>query len=132
MKRILFLAVAAAAVGCGQDLRVEETVDRQKDQLALHVFKSMAEISKTGNGRVHFRAEQLFTSEQAASKSPKEFDLAPGQSFVQQDHHSRTSYKVAAINPSTVVLDYESEFSHVSFGKDLITKDKGSFEVSYK
>ena len=92
----------------------------------------MAEIRKIGNGSVHFRAEQLFTPEQAAPPGSREFDLVPGQSFVQQDHHSRIRYRVVAIQPSTVLLEYDSEFSHLSFGKNLVTKDKGSFEVSYK
>lgn len=125
-------ALALAALGCTGNPLVEQTVDRQKDQLALHVFTSMATIQKAGDHRVHFTANQAFTSKAAAANDSRDFILATGESFVQQDHHSKVDYKVVAVRPSSVVLEYNSAFSHLSFGKNLVTKDKGSFEVSYK
>ncbi|WP_255989253.1 hypothetical protein [Chitinolyticbacter albus] len=132
MKQILVILIVAVTFGCTPTPKVEETVDKERANLTTLVMESMIEIQRKDREHVHFKAEQLFVSERATSGNPREFDLAVGQVFFHPDHHYRIVFTVREIDDSIVVLDYESVFSHESFGKNLITKDRGTINVPYK
>lgn len=55
------------------------------------------------------------------------FTLAPGESFQgPPDHHSSSTLTMVTIDSKGLKLNYEMRFDHRSFGKDLITVDKGN------
>ena len=62
----------------------------------------------------------------------REIDLTIGQKLNSSpDHHGSFFYAVKDIAKSGVLVEYETQFDHRSFGKDLITIDKGEFEIGY-
>ena len=78
---------------------------------------------------------QITTDGQYTKGSSREskFSLAPGESFQgPADHHSSSTMNIIAIDGKGLQLNYEMRFDHRSFGKDLITVDKGSVVVPLK
>jgi hypothetical protein len=47
------------------------------------------------------------------------------------DHHASATYTIDSIEESGVTLSYETSFDHRSFGKNLITKDRGTFRLPW-
>lgn len=47
------------------------------------------------------------------------------------DDHGHWIYTIARIESDGVVIEYESSFDHRSFGKNLITRDKGTFKLPW-
>ena len=57
--------------------------------------------------------------------------VAVGYKITHPDDHGSTSYTVSKITDEGVVFQYESSFSHQSFGKNLITIDQGTFLLQW-
>lgn len=47
------------------------------------------------------------------------------------DDHGSITYTVDAIDAEGVDLSYESSFSHVSFGRNLVSRDRGTFRLPW-
>ena len=57
--------------------------------------------------------------------------LRLNDSYTVPDRHASATYTISAISPDAVQISYISSFDHNSFGKDLITTDKGTISVFY-
>ncbi len=62
----------------------------------------------------------------------KDHKLLIGVPYGIADDHSNTRYMVRKMSGETITVFYETEFNHTSFGKYLIEKDSGTFEVVVK
>lgn len=47
------------------------------------------------------------------------------------DDHGSITYTIDAIDAEGVDLSYESSFSHVSFGRNLVSRDRGTFRLPW-
>lgn len=62
-----------------------------------------------------------------------EFDLKVGESFKHRpDHHLTSCYTLKAIEPTGIIIEYETRFDHRSFGKNLINVDRGELRIHWK
>ena len=62
-----------------------------------------------------------------------DFVLGVGESFRgRPDHHSSGRYTLKAIEPTGVVLAYDTRFDHRSFGKNLINVNRGELRIPWK
>jgi len=62
-----------------------------------------------------------------------DFVLRVGESFrARPDHHSSGQYTLKAIEPTGIVLSYDTRFDHRSFGKNLINVNRGELRIPWK
>jgi len=133
---ILFLdCLVLFAAGCrsGPQPRVEVTHGRDLEQVrSLH--KQFLLIEKSGD-RVHFKSDGSFIRSSEAfdsSTAQTDFIVGAGESFQDApDHHASATYSVVDIEPDHVVIAYETRFDHRSFGKNLISVDRGTVSWPY-
>lgn len=106
-------SVAHAAV-------TEKTHDEQLAWVANYLKQHM---TCTVNGeKVSVVSDGQITS----GNGLKEFVLSVGDKFHNPpDEHAVISYTLKSILPNAIDVEYESNFDHRSFGKDLITIDSG-------
>jgi hypothetical protein len=55
------------------------------------------------------------------------YDL--GDTFDLPDHHGNVRFTLKKISPAAIFLTYRTSFSHMSFGKNLVTIDEGELEI---
>ncbi len=114
-----------------QNTKVEQTTDKQKVWI-IDKMKEHVKVISLRNGKAHFESDGFFHSGDA--DMAKTFDKATGEAFSSgADHHSSLMLKVTNISKEKgVTISYLSKFNHKSFGKDLITEDRGEFTLPWK
>ena len=61
------------------------------------------------------------------------FDLAVDESFKHRpSHHQSSRYTLKEIEPTGIIIEYEKRFDHRSFGKNLISLDRGELRIPWK
>lgn len=127
----LALAAAAVILCTPQEVMAQERKETTGEQtewmkkaFALHV-KSLS-LQK---GSAHFVTDGFF---QKAGKS--DFLLSKGETFEgQQDHHASSTFTCTGVHEKDGVgIQYQSSFDHRSFGKNLVSTDKGSLQLPWK
>ena len=113
----------------------KQTQAEQANWLVKSLSSHVLEIKESKENRENIGRAQL-TSDGKYTKGPNrdsKFTLAPGESFQgPPDHHSSSTLTMVAIDTKGLKLNYEMRFDHRSFGKDLITIDKGSIVLPLK
>jgi hypothetical protein len=62
-----------------------------------------------------------------------DFTLRVNETFLHRpDHHQSTTYTLEKIEPTGIVIRYESRFDHRSFGKNLINVNRGTLRLPWK
>jgi len=128
---VLAVVLALAMAGCVQlpfsDRRTTFGKERdwQHGLLAEHV---------TGLERVGDDAARVVTDGWIVSMDGhKDFVINRGQKFRRSaDHHAWTLYTLKEVRQAEIVVAYESGFDHHSFGKDLVTVDRGKVKIRYR
>ena len=109
---------------------IVETVGAQRAFLEQALSDGFREIGRAGKharlvGNRYFHVSQ--------GGLPPELLLSVGDTVSgPPDHHAGSSFEVAAIDDTGVTLTYRSQFDHRSFGKSLITVDRGTVRISWK
>jgi len=112
------------------------TIDEQKQQFLERFQSSILHLWPEGDGvRILTNGEFLGENEyeHITESWINDFHCDIGGMFIQKpDRHVSVKFTLKEIRDDGVILSYESSFDHRSFGKDLITKDKGTFKVLFK
>jgi hypothetical protein len=58
--------------------------------------------------------------------------LVPPVVLTLNDDHGMARYVITRLADGILTVEYESTFHHQSFGKDLVTTDRGSFPVRWQ
>jgi hypothetical protein len=120
--------VTLLAVSCQsssfQNPTIINTTDKQRD---WHMNYLQARISslQPASGGVQING-RVFQSTDAETR------VVPiGHKLTFPDDHGRKVYTITDIHSDGIVIEYESTFDHRSFGKDLVERDTGTFELSW-
>ncbi|MFA6212613.1 MAG: hypothetical protein WCT03_23150 [Candidatus Obscuribacterales bacterium] len=107
----------------------KQTQSEQSKWLVKSLSNHLLEI-KENKGKAQIISDGQYSKD---SSRESKFTLAPGESFHgPSDHHASTSLRMVAIDSESLKLTYEMRFDHRSFGKDLVTIDKGTVAVPLK
>ncbi len=131
-----FLINCSALVTCIQiamcaDSNIQQTTDKQKTWIIDRVKEHVKTLA-IRNGKAHFETDGFFHS--GGSEMANSFDKGEGEEFsTAADHHSSIKLKVKEISKEKgVTIEYISRFDHRSFGKSLITEDRGEITLPWK
>jgi hypothetical protein len=131
------LVILAAGLALAQNPPINEPpisvqLAGGKAWMAEHLDRNLSEVSRRAD-KVRVVTTGLFLSTVANPSNPKQFDLAIGESFYQQDRHGRITFTVKEVKNSAVVLDYVSRFDLRSFERHPGTKaESGLIEIAYR
>lgn len=113
----------------------KQTQEEQANWLVKSLSCHVLEIKESKENSKNIGRAQIVSDGQYTKGPNREskFTLAPGESFQgPPDHHSSSTLTMVGIDSNGLKLSYEMRFDHRSFGKDLITIDKGSIAVPLK
>ena len=129
-KKFMFLLMALAA-GCTWPKSEITTNKFQSDMEVLIGSHTVSVQPEAGKVRLVTDGEIGLPSGGTAPSGG--LVLGVGDRMVRKpDHHSYTVFKVSEVKAESVILDYEYKFNHQSFGKNLVTIDRGQVEVGYR
>ncbi len=112
----------------------QETSDKHKTHLRTFCETHLISISRFDHQIAFTSDGKLGTwiGDGTTKRWVSDWSLAPnGTFYTQPDHHSAIEFTVLAVSDTGVTIGYTSRFDHRSFGKDLLTIDRGSFEIDY-
>ena len=130
------LYVSAGVIGCDGKARLSPTVvqgsgkEQQwfKDRFEEHLIQLVRV-----NGQTRFVTDGFFIADRTGTDHPHDFTLGVGGAFCRPpDHHAAVRLWVRQIDDDGVVVEYESRFNHISFGKNLITIDRGTVRLPWE
>lgn len=131
MRTTLALLLVSLFVYAGGAMATEtkQTQAEQAKWLVKSLSSHVLEIKESKDHRENIGKAQIVSDGKYTKGQAREnkFILAPGESFQgPSDHHSSSNLTMVAIDSKGLKLSYEMRFDHRSFGKDLITIDKGT------
>lgn len=114
-------------------VRTEETREQQSAWLRDRFSECMVSLTPDGAHAVRYRTGNK-------GCSPLGFDAGEGgmgtlrldDTFSKADHHLSLTWRIEGISAAGVQIGYEARFDHGSFGKDLITIDRGRVRLPYR
>ena len=124
----------ATKVGGGEPT-IERTTNKNSEQFRIGFRKDLLSLTIDEAG-AHFRFRENSRKYKIGSYSGTddfqiEFTLSkPGQKFYHLDHHGGSEFIVKSIMADSLVIRFETSFSHHSFGKNLVTEDFGEFTIN--
>ncbi len=131
----MLLLLLFVFAGGAMATETKQTQAEQANWLVKSLTSHLLEIEESkenskNTGRAHIVSDGQYTKGPARESK---FTLAPGESFQgPPDHHSSSTLSMISIDSKSLKLNYEMRFDHRSFGKDLITIDKGSIALPLK
>jgi len=128
---LLTVVLALAIAGCIQlpfsDRRT--TFGKERDWQQRFFAEHLTGIERVGDSGARVLTDGWIVS----MDGRKDFVIYRGQKFRRSpDHHAWAFYTLKEARQAGVVLAYESGFDHHSFGKDLVTVDRGKIEIPYR
>ena len=147
MRRLLAWSLFSAVLCCGagasdqgknEQVKVEQTTDRENEGLGQFLRKSALSLSIDGNGAhfqmrpngARFRLGDPEKCEETDAGWKFQLNLCkPGMVIYSPDHHGRKIFTVKRITADGILLEYFTTFDHRSFGENLITQDRGEIEL---
>lgn len=118
--------------------KVEHTTNKYRGSME-QLFKRASVALSIDKAGAHFQTRPdgpkfcLGDPRKGVHATEFQFDFTlskPGEVFFSPDHHESRIFTVKRVDPDKVVLQYETEFDHRSFGKNLITTDSGEIKLS--
>lgn len=110
------------------DVPVERTHAQERDFVERFVREHLLHVQRTDAGGVAI----LTDGHLRANADDWAFTLGISDTMRSVDHHAGRSYELAAIGEDGIELVYESTFDHRSFGKHLLSIDRGRIFVPYR
>lgn len=130
--RSLIGVLLFALVACAPSrARTEETRDRQSAWLRDRFAECLLSLVPDGAHRVRYRAGSC----NALGFDPGEGGegaLFRGDVFNLADHHLVLTWRVDDVSEAGLGVSYEWRFDHSSFGKALITIDRGRVQLPFR
>ena len=119
--------------------RIERTTNQGQDWWVKFFRRGESSLSIDETG-AHFQLSQngrgLCLGDPDDPKSLKQMEFVsqftlskPGEIFWSPDHHGSATFTVKSITPEGVVLNYRTTFSHLAFGKNLVSIDEGEITL---
>ena len=130
--RIQLALAAAAVILCTPQAVMAQEKKETTGEHTEWMKKAFALLVKSlsfQKGSAHFVTDVFF---QKAGKS--DFLLSRGDAFEgQSDHHASSTFTCTGVNEKDgVSIQYQSNFDHRSFGKNLVSTDKGNLLIPWK
>lgn len=110
------------------DVPVERTRSQERDFVERFVREHLLNVQRTDAGGVAI----LTDGHLRANADDWAFTLGISDTMRSVDHHLGRTYELAAIGEDGIELVYESTFDHRSFGKNLLSIDRGRIFVPYR
>lgn len=110
------------------DVPVERTRSQERDFVERFVREHLLHVQRTGAGGVAI----LTDGHLRANADDWAFTLGISDTMRSVDHHAGRRYELAEIGEDGIELVYESTFDHRSFGKNLLSIDRGRIFVPYR
>lgn len=124
----------ATKVGGGEPT-IERTTNKNSEPFRIGFRKDLLSLTIDEAG-AHFRFRENSRKFRIGSRSgtddfQTQFTLSkPGQKFYHLDNHGGSEFIVKSIMADSIVIRYETRFSHHSLGKNLVTEDFGEFTIN--
>lgn len=98
-----------------------------------NIFEQRIQTLDAKNGEVSIEFKKLFVFCENDGKTQAKILLKTGDEFLGlPDDHGSIKYKLLKIDVDGIDMGYESRFDHRSFGRNLITIDKGVVHLLWK
>src|SRR3989344_1469289 len=125
---ILGLSLGVLGARCEKSPERRETQNNQRTWFEQKLKENLigAFVRSPTEAVLRFKG---FCGEAARATRLGDFPVQVGQKFCERpDHHGRMGLQFEAIRGNTLVIRYESQFDHRSFGKNLEETDRGTIE----
>jgi hypothetical protein len=124
------VVVGAVVVGCrpssgGGNATITNTTDQHRDWHVAFVRSRISYLQPDG-GQVRITGRVFWPSSE-----PETHAVPVGYRFSFPDDHGSRNYTISAVESDGVLIEYESEFDHTSFGKRLLERDRGQFKLPW-
>ncbi|KKL96104.1 hypothetical protein LCGC14_1847800 [marine sediment metagenome] len=103
---------------------VETTTNKRRDWHEQFLKSRLVAVMPEGNGAV-------LTGTIFGSPDLQTHVVNAGFQFTFPDDHGLTTYTIIRIERDGIVVGYKSTFDHRSFGRNLVTSDKGELELQW-
>lgn len=119
-------AIVAISPGCSRfhEPPIEATTNKDRDW-HIKYLKTRVSSLQPRDGQVEITG-QVFDSPDVQTRT-----VPVGHKIEFPDDHGHWTYTIAKVQNDGVVIEYESSFDHRSFGKNLISRDSGSFKLAW-
>ena len=125
------LLVVFLIAGCNS---TQTEVTKNKDKEAETSFFNTHIVSMTlESDKVRFVTDGKLTPVSPAAPANESFIIGVGERLITSpDEHASTEFTYRGVRDSSALFEYESRFDQRSFGKNLISIDRGEILVSFK
>ena len=131
MKIKILIVAAFLLAGCNST-KTEVTANKNSEAMTSYVNAHMISVA-VGSAKVRFVTDGRIIPASHSVAANEPFFIKIGERLrTAPDHHTSTEFVYVGLRDNSVVLEYEQTFDHQSFGKNLITIDRGEILVSLK
>ncbi|HEX2586124.1 MAG TPA: hypothetical protein VHL14_13420 [Steroidobacteraceae bacterium] len=131
MKIKLIVIAILLLAGC-HSTQTEVTTNKNKEGMTSYVNAHITSVA-VGTDKVRFVTDGRIIPATHPVPANEPFFINIGERLrTAPDHHTSTEFVYKGIRDGSVLLEYEQTFDHRSFGKNLITIDRGEVLVSLK
>ena len=127
-----FLTIVIILLASCHSIKTEVTTNKNKEAMTTYVNAHMISVA-VGSAKVRFVTDGRIIPASHSVAANEPFFINIGERLrTAPDHHTSTEFVYVGLRDNSVVLEYEQTFDHQSFGKNLITIDRGEILVSLK
>jgi hypothetical protein len=129
---LLFVCILFNCSPAGKPVQIKKTYDQQRSWALDYLDENVLSCRRIDDS-IAFRTTAKLGIGQWGHSWNQNFLLArEGGFIIAPDHHLKVSFSIASIDSASVLLKYEYQFDHRSFGKELISIDTGEVRFNYK